>query len=181
MSSVWHGGFYPTPEQLGPRAAGALQSGLPVNPVTGKTIHSQVSGNDRPDVSRTRCTPAPRMAMKYQYVNPNLSELQPARQRLGTESTTACAARDIDTTLRSARVQDVREGDVRCAWRSIQHFQPPELHGTNATLRRAASGRSRPLSIARILQASLKADLLRSRTTDNRRLTTDNQHILIER
>ena len=72
------------------------QSGLPVNPTSGKDNSLTGVGNDRPDVVSTQTYTGSPHGLFYQFVNPNLY-VPTRRARSATRPTTACAPRATST------------------------------------------------------------------------------------
>jgi hypothetical protein len=133
------------------------QSGLPVNPVTGKDNSLTGVGNDRPNVaSDVMYTDAPH-GKKYQYVNPNLYIPNP----IGTfgnashNSLRGPGYFDVDLAVaREFRLLEKLTLHVRGeAFNALNH---PNFNGPNGNIASSNFGQITTAGDPRILQVSMK-------------------------
>lgn len=133
------------------------QTGLPVNPVTGKDNSLTGVGNDRPDVvSTTAYTGAPH-GLFYQYVNPNLfsPNVTGTFGNAGHNSLRGPGYTDVDLAIsREFRVVESMTFQVRAE--AFNLFNHPNFGGPNGNIASSSFGQITSASDPRILQASLK-------------------------
>jgi len=133
------------------------QSGLPVNPLTGKDNSLTGVGNDRPDaVSAAAYTGAPH-GLLYQYLNPGLYAANATGKfgNAGHNSLRAPGYFDVDVAVtREFRFRERASLHVRGeAFNALNH---PNFGAPNATLSSSTFGQIRSARDPRILQASMK-------------------------
>jgi hypothetical protein len=133
------------------------QSGLPVNPVTGKDNSLTGVGNDRPNVaSSVMYTGAPH-GLKYQYVNPNLYTANPlgAFGNAAHNSLRGPGYFDVDLALaREFKLMERLALHVRGeAFNALNH---PNFNGPNGNIASSNFGQITTASDPRILQVSMK-------------------------
>jgi hypothetical protein len=133
------------------------ESGLPVNPTSGKDNSLTGVGNDRPNVvSHTAYTDAAH-GLFYQYLNPGLyaQNATGAFGNAGHNSLRGPGYFDIDMTIsRSIRLTERLVLQPRAeAFNLLNH---PNFNGPNAGLSSSTFGRILSARDPRILQASLK-------------------------
>lgn len=133
------------------------QSGLPVNPVSGKDNSLTGVGNDRPNVvSNMMYTGAPH-GLLYQYVNPNLYVPNPAGTygNAGHNSLRGPGYVDVDLAVtREFRLYESFTLHVRAE--AFNLFNHPNFGLPNGNISSSAFGRITTASDPRILQASMK-------------------------
>jgi hypothetical protein len=133
------------------------QSGLPVNPVSGKDNSLTGVGNDRPNVvSTVAYTDAPH-ALLYQYLNPNLFVPNIAGKygNAGHNSLRGPGYVDVDMAVtREIRLRERFALHIRAeAFNLLNH---PNFNGPNANISSSTFGRILSARDPRILQASMK-------------------------
>jgi hypothetical protein len=133
------------------------QSGLPVNPLTGKDNSLTGVGNDRPDaVSATAYTGASH-GLLYQYLNPGLYAANATGKfgNSGHNSLRGPGYFDVDVAVtREFRFRERLSLHVRGeAFNALNH---PNFGAPNATLSSSTFGQIRSARDPRILQASMK-------------------------
>ncbi|MDQ6698934.1 MAG: carboxypeptidase regulatory-like domain-containing protein [Acidobacteriota bacterium] len=133
------------------------QSGLPVNPVSGKDNSLTGVGNDRPNVvSNVTYTGAPH-GLLYQYINPNLYVPNPIGTygNAGHNSLRAPGYFDVDVALtREFKVSERLTFHARGeAFNVLNH---PNFGAPNANISSSTFGQIRSARDPRILQASMK-------------------------
>jgi hypothetical protein len=133
------------------------QSGLPVNPVTGKDNSLTGVGNDRPNVVSTTKYTGASHGLHYQYVNPNLYTASPLGTfgNAGHYSLRGPGYFDVDLALgREFKLRERLTLHARAeAFNVLNHpnFNPP-----NANIASSNFGQITTASDPRILQASMK-------------------------
>ncbi len=133
------------------------QSGLPVNPVTGKDNSLTGVGNDRPDVVSTTMYTGASHGLFYQYVNPNLYTANP----LGTfgnashDSLRGPGYFDIDLAVsREFKLREWLTLSARVeAFNALNH---PNFNGPVANISASNFGQITTAADPRIMQASMK-------------------------
>jgi len=133
------------------------QSGLPVNPVSGKDYSLTGVGNDRPNViSTTAYTGAPH-GLKYQYVNPNLFAPNATGTfgNAGHNSLRGPGLFDIDLAI--SRDFKILEGlTLETRGEAFNLLNHPNFMGPNANISSSNFGQITGAYDPRILQASMK-------------------------
>ena len=133
------------------------QSGLPVNPVSGKDNSLTGIGNDRPDViSNSAYTGAPH-GLLYQYVNPALyaNNATGAFGNAGHNSLRAPGYFDVDVAL-TREFRFMERVTLHARGEAFNALNHPNFGAPNATLSSATFGQIRSARDPRIMQASLK-------------------------
>jgi Carboxypeptidase regulatory-like domain len=133
------------------------QSGLPVNPLSGKDNSLTAVGNDRPDViSSTTYTGAPH-GLFYQYINPGLYANNPTGKfgNAGHNSLRAPGYFDVDLAV-TREFRFVERFTLQARGEAFNAFNHPNFGAPNATLSSATFGQIRSARDPRILQASMK-------------------------
>ena len=133
------------------------QTGLPVNPTSGKDNSLTGVGNDRPNVISTQAYTGAAHGLFYQFLNPNLFATNATGTfgNAGHNSLRAPGYFDIDVALsREFRLRESLVLHVRAeAFNVLNH---PNFGAPNANISSSAFGQITTASDPRILQASLK-------------------------
>ena len=133
------------------------QSGLPVNPVTGKDNSLTAVGNDRPDVASTTTYTGAAHGLLYQYVNPNLYTPNALGKygNAGHNSLRGPGFFDVDLAVsREFKLYERLTLDARAeAFNLLNH---PNFGSPNGNLSSSTFGQIRSASDPRILQAAMK-------------------------
>ena len=133
------------------------QSGLPVNPATGKDNSLTGVGNDRPDVISTQTYTGAPHGLFYQYVNPNLF----AANQLGSFGNAGHFSLrgpgyfNVDVAV-GREFRFVERFTLQARGEAFNALNHPNFGGPNATLSSATFGQIRGARDPRILQASMK-------------------------
>jgi hypothetical protein len=133
------------------------QSGLPVNPLSGKDNSLTGIGNDRPDtVSPTTYTGAAH-GLLYQYINPALYVNNATGKfgNAGHNSLRAPGYFDVDLAV-TREFRFVERFTLQARGEAFNTFNHPNFGAPNATLSSATFGQIRSARDPRILQASMK-------------------------
>ncbi len=133
------------------------QSGLPVNPVTGKDNSLTGIGNDRPDVVSNKMYTGAAHGLKYQYVNPNLYVPNPLGTfgNAGHNSLRGPGYFDIDLAL-SREFKFFEKVTFAVRGEAFNIFNHPNFMGPNGSIASSSFGQITTAFDPRILQASLK-------------------------
>ena len=133
------------------------QSGLPVNPVSGKDNSLTGVGNDRPDVvSSTAYTGAPH-GLLFQYINPSLYA-QNATGKFGNAGHNSLRGPgyvNMDVAL-TREFKFVERYTLQARAEAFNALNHPNFGLPNATVSSATFGQIRSARDPRILQASMK-------------------------
>jgi len=133
------------------------QSGLPVNPVSGKDNSLTGVGNDRPDVVSSQAYTGAPHGLKYQYVNPNLyvANATGAYGNAGHNSLRGPGYFDVDLAVtREFKLYEQLTLQARAeAFNALNH---PNFMLPNGNISSAAFGQITTAFDPRILQASMK-------------------------
>jgi hypothetical protein len=133
------------------------QSGLPVNPASGKDNSLNGVGNDRPDVVSMTAYTGARHGLFYQYLNPGLFAPNATGKfgNAGHNSLRAPGYFDVDVSVtREFRFRERVRLDARGeAFNALNH---PNFGAPNANISSATFGQIRGARDPRILQASMK-------------------------
>ena len=133
------------------------QSGLPVNPVSGKDNSLTGVGNDRPNVvSTTTYTGAPHGRL-YQYINPNLyvPNSTGAFGSAGHNSLRGPGYFDVDVAV-TRELRFVERVTLQARGEAFNVLNHPNFGAPNANISSATFGQIRSARDPRILQASMK-------------------------
>jgi hypothetical protein len=133
------------------------QSGLPVNPLTGKDNSLTGVGNDRPDViSNVMYTGAPH-GLNYQYINPALyaANATGAFGNAGHNSLRAPSYFDVDAAV-TREFRFVERVTLQMRGEAFNALNHPNFGAPNATVTSSTFGQIRSARDPRILQASVK-------------------------
>jgi hypothetical protein len=133
------------------------QSGLPVNPVSGKDNSLTGVGNDRPSVVSSQAYTGAPHGLQYQYVNPNLYVANPTGTygNAGHYSLRGPGYFDVDLAVtREFKLYERLTLHARVeAFNALNH---PNFGSPNGNISSAAFGQITTASDPRILQASMK-------------------------
>jgi len=133
------------------------QSGLPVNPVTGKDNSLTGIGNDRPNVVSNQMYTGNAHGKLYQFVNPNLYVANP----LGTfgnashNSLRGPGYIDVDLAL-SREFKAYEKVTLAVRGEAFNLFNHPNFLGPNGNIASSSFGQITTANDPRILQASMK-------------------------
>jgi hypothetical protein len=133
------------------------QSGLPVNPVSGKDNSLTGVGNDRPNVASTSAYTGAPHGLLYQYVNPNLYALNPIGTygNAGHNSLRGPGYFDVDVAV--TREFKLHEGlTFHARGEAFNVLNHPNFGSPNANISSSSFGQIRSARDPRILQASMK-------------------------
>ncbi len=133
------------------------QSGLPVNPVSGKDNSLTGVGNDRPNVASTTAYTGAPHGLLYQYINPNLyvANATGAFGNAGHNSLRAPGYFDIDVAV-TREFKFLERVTLQARGEAFNALNHPNFGGPNANLSSATFGQIRGARDPRILQASMK-------------------------
>jgi hypothetical protein len=133
------------------------QSGLPVNPVSGKDNSLTGVGNDRPNVISNAMYTDASHGLLYQYVNPNLYTANPTGTfgNAGHNSLRGPGYFDVD--LATSREFKLREWmTLRARVEAFNVLNHPNFNGPVANISASNFGQITTASDPRIMQASIK-------------------------
>ena len=133
------------------------QSGLPVNPLTGKDNSLTGVNNDRPDVVSSTVYTGDPHGLFYQYINPKLYVANPLGTlgNAGHNSLRGPGFFDIDMAIsRSFKLTERLTFDVR--GEAFNLFNHPNFMAPNATISSSSFGQITTAYDPRILQAAMK-------------------------
>jgi hypothetical protein len=133
------------------------QSGLPVNPLSGKDNSLTGVGNDRPDVIAPQLYTGAPHGLFYQFINPNVfaSNQTGAFGNAGHNSLRAPGYFDVDVAV-TREFRFVERFTLQARGEAFNALNHPNFGGPNATLSSSTFGQIRSARDPRILQASMK-------------------------
>jgi hypothetical protein len=133
------------------------QSGVPVNPLSGKDNSLTGVGNDRPDVVSTQTYTGAPHGLLYQYINPNLFAANQIGKfgNAGHNSLRAPSYFDVDVAV-TREFRFIERFTLQARGEAFNAVNHPNFGAPNATLSSATFGQIRSARDPRILQASMK-------------------------